>query len=218
MLFRIAVALSAALVVASPRRGSAQVRLEIGPAIGAYRPGGPAIEGCSLKSSASWRCGASSASSYTQTGAAAVGARITVSPWDRGATAGRLAFQGSFSYVPSQYVSSESLPGFEPIDGTILVADLRVAVRMALGSPAVSGLLMGGPALIHSDLTHSTSVGGAVGGGIDVHLGRVFVLRADAVEYLYSLDLESDYLRFAGGDNSRHDLAVSIAISARTGR
>jgi hypothetical protein len=190
----VAFATAAVISVGYPTIVHAQLRVEIAAALGAYVPGlglpYPRIATCFLKSGGpDWRCGP--LPSYTQTRAPAVGGRITASPWNRGASAGPVAFEGSFWYVPSRVIEQSPYPDIPGLNqaGKMVAASLRLVLRFAPRAQ-VSGLLMGGPALIHrsgqfySGLKGTTSAGGSLGVGVDV---RRFGLRAEIATYFYNL-------------------------------
>ena len=219
-----------------PTSANAQLRIEIAPALGVYVPGlglpYPRIATCFLKSGGpDWRCGP--LPSYSQTRAPAVGGRITASPWNRGASAGLVAFEGSFWYVPGRVIEQSpysaipgsDIPGLNQA-GKMLAANLRLVLRLAPRAQ-VSALLMGGPALIHrsgqfySDLKGRTSAAGSLGLGVDV---RRLGLRAEIATYFYKqrfgdpLTTEQQILQqqgylYAPTGAAQNDFVFSLSVS-----
>lgn len=195
------VLVAAVISLAYPKSAHAQLRVEIAPAVGVYAPGSGLpythIAGCNLKAGGpDFRCGP--LPSYLQTRGAAVGGRVTVAPRGRGTTPASFAIEGSFWYVPNRVIERPS--PYTLLAGTgllneankIVAASLRFVLRLAPKAP-VSGLLIGGPALIHrsgefySGLPGTTtSPGGMLGVGVDVHPGRGLGLRGEIAMYLYS--------------------------------
>jgi hypothetical protein len=197
------VLVAAVIPLAYPTRAHAQLRVEIAPALGAYVPGRELpythIAGCNLKAGGpDWACGP--LPSYMQTRGPAVGGRVAVSPRGRGTTPALFAIEGSFWYVPNRVIEKRATSDvFGPTEAmvneanTIVAASLRLVLRLAPKAP-VSGLLIGGPALIHrsggfySGLQGArTSPGGTLGLGVDVHTGRGLALRGEFAMYLYSV-------------------------------
>ena len=113
---------------------------------------------------------------------------------ESGAIAGVFGIEGLFWYVPSR-VGLTPVPGFAVLDEAdkVVVAGLRLVLRLPPKASTISGVLMGGPALIHhsgayyAGLNGTTSVGTALGAGLDLHPGRRFGLRAEIAMYLYSV-------------------------------
>ena len=231
------VLVTAVISFAYPTSVHAQLKVEIAPAVGAYAPGSGLpythIAECYLKAGGpDWRCGP--LPSYMQTRGPAVGGRVAVSPRGRGTTPPSFAIEGSFWYVPSRVI--EKRPDYfystEPMvneANTILAASLRFVFRLAPKAP-VSGLLMGGPALIHrsgefySGLQGATtSPGGTLGVGVDVHPGRGLALRGEIAMYLYSVrfgDQPTPAQQLAQGPNLyvpsrvwQDDFVLSLSIS-----
>jgi hypothetical protein len=233
----VALATAAVISIAHPTSAHAQLRVEIAPALGAYVPGRelpyPDIARCLLKAGGDpryWNCGR--VPSYTQTRAPAVGGRVTAFPWNRRTIGGLFGIEGSFWYVPS---SVGPTPGFFSVldeADKVIVAGLRAVVRFPPKASIISGVLMGGPALIHhsgayyAGLNGTSSVGTALGAGLDLRPGRGFALRAEIAAYLYkgvhvehqlTPDQQSaqefGQLYAASGTFPQKDFVLSLSIS-----
>ena len=222
-----AVALAASAALARPTHAHAQLRVEIAPTVGAYvspnaLPDPRFFVVCFTKGTGP--CGRSA--TYKQNSSVALGGRITASPWDRGSTQGRVAIDGTLWYMPSR-LGPES-QGINQA-GNIVMASLRLVLRFS-PQARISGLLTGGPALIHrfgefySGARGTTSPGGTFGVGLDAHLGRHFGLRAEISAYLYGLQLhpqltpEQQVLEqqgnlFLSPGMTQNDFVFSLSIS-----
>jgi hypothetical protein len=154
----------------------ARRRVEIAPALGAYAPmldlPDVGLVGCF-----DFPC----SHPNRQKLSVAVGGRVTSWLSNRG------AIEGSFWYAPSG-VSGD----YSNTSGNIVMAGLRLGLNLVPRAPAMSVLLMGGPALVqrsgdfYDGLRGRTSFGGALGIGLYTHPGRRFGFRAAIEDYLSS--------------------------------
>lgn len=214
------VALATVAMVSLPTSAYAQLRIEIAPALGAYRPGGK-WPGFSVECGYYGGHQCEPFPSYRQQSGTALGGRVSASIRAHGSIPVSIAIEGSFWHVLSNVADTTRYPdghaGATQGEG-IEVADLHAMVSLPLGSSIVSGLLLGGPAWIHRSgsyfdgLKGTTSVAGTLGAGLDVHPGRRFGLRAEVVKYLYKAQFFTDPLTFSS-EESQHDVIVSLSIS-----
>ena len=198
------VALATAAAIALPHQVAAQARrgLEVAPAVGAYLPtgnlpGGSAFHICIPDPSNPDKCLPFVVRAKQ---AVAVGGRVTAWLSNRG------AIEGSFWYSPSRVVS-----GFLPVDsseqaGNFVAAALRFVLSLAPRAPAMSALVMGGPAMVHRSFENSpegtTSFGGALGFALDMRPKRHLGVRAQIEDYLYNPHAAM-----------RHEFVLSLSIS-----
>jgi len=200
-----------AIALAHPTNAQAQRRLEIAPVLGAYMPTrhlpqlGDYEYGCAVPGGAP-PC---PAPDFKQTRAVAVGGRVTAWLSNRG------AIEGSLWYSPSGVTG---WLGYEAA-ANIVVADLRVVLSLAPPAPTTSVLLMAGPAVIHrsgdayADVRGTTSPGGALGVGLNIHPGRHFGLRAQIDDYLYRVKFASGTGPGVSAWKFQHDFVFSLSIS-----
>lgn len=211
----VALAAAAEVTLAHPTSAQTHPRFEIAPALGVYLPSrqlplGPTPAICVEDENGQCRT-----FFLEQSGAVAVGGRVTVWLNNRGAV------EGLFWYSPS------GVTGFVVEDyegaGNVVMASLRFVASLAPRARTMSVLLMGGPAVIHhsgdyySDLRGATSFAGVLGIGLDIHPGRRFSFRAEVEDYVYSAQLASGIpmgSTTAGPRTLHHDFVLSLSISA----
>jgi hypothetical protein len=215
-----AIATAALVSLAYPTGAYAQLRVEIAPAGGAYQPGGKLP-------SFLFECGyfgghqCEPDPSYRQLSGAALGGRVSASIRSHGSIPASFAIEGAFWYVLSHVVDTTRYPDGHTgadLSGSIDIANLHAMVSLPLKSSIVSGLLMGGPALIHrsgsyfNGLKGTTSIAGTLGAGLEIHPGHRFSLRAEVMKYLYKVHFFTDPLNFTSQE-SQHDMIVSLSLS-----
>jgi hypothetical protein len=211
---------AAASITLAPPASAQGLRFEIAPAVAAYLPtrqmpfypwvGFPKCGGCMTPPLPQ------------QNHAVAAGGRITAWLGKRGGVDGSLMYSpsgvreyGYLTYAPSVSVSS----------GSIVVAALRAVVRVDAKAPTMSVLIMGGPAMIHRSGSYyydvapvqgTTSFGGAVGLGLDIHPGHRVGIRATIEDYLYRVQFASGtgfYTFHPSETKSQQDFLLSLSIN-----
>jgi hypothetical protein len=136
-----------------------------------------------------------------QHSAVAFGGRVTA--W----VAKRVAVEGSLLYSPSSVTGSTSGQS-----STMIASDVRVLVGTR-GRDAWAYLLAG-PAFVarfgdaYASATGSGRLGGVVGLGADLRVGRSLGIRAEAEQYLYS---------FQGYHQQDFILSVGLSVAPRIG-
>lgn len=199
---------AAASITVAPPASAQGRRFEIAPAVGAYLPtrqlpsypwvAYPLCGGCTRPAPPQ------------QNQAVAAGGSIT-------AWLGKMAgINGSLMYAPS---------GVRAYSARVVAAALRAVVRVAPNAPTMSVLIMGGPAMIHrsgnyyvdvAPVRGTTSFGGAVGLGLDIHPGHRVGIRATIEDYLYSVQFASGtgfYTFHPSERRSQQDLLLSVSIN-----
>ena len=220
----LALAAAAAIALAHPTRAQAQLKLEIAPALGAYAPGGSLADlfvdlfACGYPKSipTPTTC---EIPHLKQDGAVAVGGRVTAWLGKRG------AIEGSFWYAPSgltdttRYTPSSPQGSGGGENDNVVVISLRAVVNVVAPVRAMSVFLMGGPAVVRragaawAYTSKTTSKGGVLGVGLDIHPGHGLAFRAAIENYLYKLyKLDSGYAPGAMPSTFHHDFVFSLSM------
>jgi hypothetical protein len=205
--------LVATSVVAQPASAQAHRRLEIAPALGVYVPSGgvplPVQLGCPRVEFIPCEF-----PSFKEARTVAIGGRVTA--W----LGTRTAIEGSVLYGSSRVTDLTRYTGPDPwqlgAQGNVVLTSLRAVLNVAPRIPAMSVLLMAGPAVIHrfgdgwSEWWKGpTSLGGAVGIGFDIHPGHGLGFRAAIEDYIYSFD---SLHPSAYSSEFHHDFVFSLSM------
>ena len=213
----VALATAAAIALAHPTSAQARRGVEIAPAVGAYLPTGDLPLGADTgicvpdpsKPDTPDNC---LPFSMRAKQAVAVGGRVTAWLSNRG------AIEGSFWYSPSGVVGGYG--GYvDSVEraGNFVAGALRFVLNLAPHAPAMSALVMGGPAMAyrsHSSYYGTTSFGGALGFALDMHPKRHLGVRAQIEDYLYGVHARySVFPDTFGPRKMRQDFVMSLSIS-----
>jgi hypothetical protein len=210
------------IALAHPTNAHAQRRIEIAPALGAYVPTHhlPLGPGDIFFVGGACRGGGPPcppAVPESQTRTVAVGGRVTA--W----LSNRAAIETSFRYAASGVKFVSATP--ELVDstvvqrGTIIVADLRLLLALAPQARSKSLIFMGGPAVIrrsgdvYADVRGTTSPGGVLGVGLDIHPGHRVGLRAQIDDYLYTVKFASGTGPEVGSWRFQQDVVLSLSLN-----
>jgi hypothetical protein len=202
----VALATAAAIALAHPTSAQAHRRVEVAPAVGAYLPTGNLQLGTAFRICVPDPSNPDNCLPFSMRAkqAVAVGSRVTAWLSNRG------AIEGSFWYSPSRVVSGYIPVGSSEQAGSFVAAALRFVLSLAPHAPAMSALVMGGPAMVHRSLAPgngTTSFGGALGFALDMRPKRHLGVRAQIEDYLYSPHAQY------GPREMRQDFVLSLSIS-----
>lgn len=191
-----AMALVAAPVGSLKAQGGA---VELAPVVGVYVPLRSVIvqaDGTSAK----------------QATAAAVGGRISVG------TRGKVSFDGTVTYVPSDVNASAGASGGS---SSLLLIDARGVVSFGHAEAKTRFYVAGGPAVIirngefYQGFQGTTDIGGNVAVGLRIALGKVSG-RVEVGSYLYSVTLTGAG-NLTTGSEFQADLLASVSVAIPLG-
>ena len=219
---RVALAAAAMILLACPIRAQGHRKVEIALALGAYVPGGSLADlfadlfACGYPKSITTTC---EIPHLKQDRAVAVGGRVTAWLGKRG------AIEGSFWYAPSgltdttRYTPSSPQGSGGGENDNVVVISLRAVVTVVAPVRAMSVFLMGGPAVVRragaawAYTSKTTSKGGMLGVGLDIHPGHGLAFRAAIENYLYKIyKLDSGYAPGAMPSTFHHDFVFSLSM------
>jgi hypothetical protein len=216
MFARALLATAAAIAIAHQASAQAHRRLEIAAALGTYVPMNQLPVGPGNMFAETAICLGHDplglcppGPSLQQKQALAIGGRVT--SW----LSRRSAIEGTFWYSPSGVTQTYRSAG------KIVIADVRFVLSLAPQASTMSVLLLGGPAVIqrfgdaYVDVKGTTSPGGAIGIGLDIHPGHGYSFRAEIGDYLYSVQFASGPGPggLVGQRKSQHDVVFSLSMS-----